>query len=389
MRSRVDVSVDATLRVRAERAVEYAVHHLAQRAFSEREHVLAGLLGDRAVMVVADAEIMRIHGARLVRYFSRRTRLLRCATMSGAEAAKEWAAVETICREAFACGLDRNGVLVAVGGGVVMDAVGLAAALYRRGIRYLRVPTTLVGMIDVAVGIKQAVNFDGAKNLIGAFYPALAAVVDPRFLRTLDRRHIAGGLAEIVKIAVVRDPELFAWVEEAAPLLVASRFAEPREAAGRIVRRAQTALIEELEPNLYEEDLCRRADFGHTFSPALERVSGYTLSHGEAVAIDMLLSTALAVELGWCDSAVFTRLFALCATIGLPTAHPTCEPELMARALVETRHHRGGRLNLVVPVAIGSAGFVQDVPVGALARALAALDRERDVLSVAHAGAGV
>ena len=391
VRDRVGVSTDGpTLRVRADRSVEYAVHHLARRAFSAREHVLAELLADRAVMVVADAEIMRLHGPRLVRYFSRRTHLLYCATINGDEAAKEWGTVETICREALACGLDRNGVLVAVGGGVVLDAVGLAAALYRRGIRYVRVPTTLVGMIDVAVGIKQAVNFAGAKNLIGAFYPAQAAVVDPRFLRTLDRRHIAGGLAEIVKIAVVRDRELFELVEAAAPLLVASRFAEPREAARRIVRRAQTALIAELEPNLYEEDLRRPADFGHTFSPALECASGYALSHGEAVAIDMLLSAAIAVELGRCDPAAFARLHALCETIGLPTTHGVCEPALLERALVETRRHRGGRLNLVVPTAIGRADFVQDVPAAALAGALAAIERAGAAArTVVHAGAGI
>ncbi len=392
MRDRVVVSTDATaLRVEQVQAVHYSIHNLAEPAFSARERVLSSLLAGRAVVVVADGEIMRLHGRRLLRYFSDRTRLLSCMTMPGEERLKEWAAVESICTEAARCGLDRSGVLVAVGGGVVMDTVGLAAALYRRGIRYVRVPTTLIGMVDVAVGIKQAVNLHGKKNLIGSFYPALAAVVDPRFLRTLDRRHIAGGLAEIVKVALVRDPGLFELVEAAAPLLVRSRFAEPSEVAQQILLRSQLAMIEELEPNLYENDLRRAADFGHTFSPELESASGYELSHGEAVALDMLLSTAIAVGLGLCEPAVFYRLHALCAAAGLPLTHPVCSPALLQRALAHASRHRGNQLNLVVPTAVGTAAFVQDVPGALLAGALDLLEEAdgMDELAAAHGVAGV
>lgn len=392
MRDRAVVSQDATtFRVAQLRAVEYVVHDLAEPAFSARERVLASLLAGRAVFVVADAEVMRLYGRRLVRYFAQRTRLLSCVTIPGEERAKEWATVELICREALRCGLDRSGVLVAVGGGVVMDAVGLAAALYRRGVRYVRVPTTLIGMVDVAVGIKQAVNLGEKKNLIGAFYPAFAAVVDPRFLRTLGRRHIAGGLAEVVKVAMVRDRGLFELVERDVELLVRSCFAEPSAVARQVVVRAQQALIAELEPNLYEDDLRRAADFGHTFSPELETASAYALSHGEAVALDMLLSTAVAVCLGLCEPALFARLHALCARAGLPVTHPACTPALLQRALANASRHRGNQLNLVVPTALGAAAFVQAVPAAVLAGALELVERAggANEPSAVHGGAGM
>jgi 3-dehydroquinate synthase len=253
----------------------------------------------------------------------------------------------------------------------------LAAALYRRGVRYARVPTTLVGMVDVCVGIKQGINLGSKKNILGAFYPPFGGINDLTFLKSVPQRQLACGIAEIVKMAIVRDPFLFELLEAHTGKLLASHFQTPHRAAEQIVIRAELAMMNELQPNLYESDLQRFVDFGHSFSPALESASHFEINHGEAVAIDMMICTALAVRRGICDESVMRRLGGLYARSGLALTHGLCEAEFLTESLTDIRVHRGGALNLVVPTGIGSATFVQDVTAPEVAVAL------RDIESLA------
>jgi len=367
----------STLRteVRARRTICYTVYHPARPVFDPDESTLRDLVGARQVLAVVDKRVAALYGASIRDYLGRRIALAGYTIVDPGEPAKRWSRVERVCRLAMHAGLPRDGVVLAVGGGVTLDIAGFAAAVYRRGVPLLRVPTTLVGLIDVGVGVKQGVNYRDRKNILGAFYPAVGSVNDARFLRTLPRREIAGGIAEIVKIAVIRDAALLALLEAHAVPLLESAFQAPPDVARAVVIGAEQAMLDELQPNLYEDCLERLADFGHTFSPAIEARSQYAMTHGEAVALDMLLSTCIGVMRGLCDPGVRDRLFALYRVVGLPVTQQVCTAADLCAGLDDVKAHRGGRLNLVVPRAVGRATYVQDLERGELEEALMCMAR--------------
>jgi 2-epi-5-epi-valiolone synthase len=291
------------------------------------------------------------------------------------ERRKQLPAVQGLCRLAADFKLDRRGAFVAFGGGVCSDVVTVAASMIRRGVDHIRVPTTLIGQIDAGIGVKGAVNLDGLKSFIGAFHPPAAVLIDPAFLGTLPQKRIRQGLSEIVKMALVRDAALFETIETHAEELLRRRFqsgAVAREAIAQSIR----LMLEELQKNPFEDRGYERlVDFGHTFSPALEARSGFSISHGEAVAVDMALSAVIGAELGLCTQRVARRIVALLARIGLPVNSPLLDLDLCREAMASTSAHRGGRLNLVVPTQLGAADFVGAPALegGVLERALARL----------------
>jgi 3-dehydroquinate synthase len=284
--------------------------------------------------------------------------------------------------------------MLAVGGGVTCDLVGFAAAIYCRGVRYIKVNTTLVGQVGVGVGVKTGVNVLGVKNMLGAYHPAHASLNDPAFLRTLSPRHIRCGLGEIAKMAIIKDAALFRVLEECPDVFQppSPSSARPSQAGlGRsgvedyVLRPSMALMMEELCPNLREHDLARLVDFGHTFGPVIETASDYRIAHGESVAIDMALSSQLARVLGLIDAEDCERIIRLLIALGLPVHDPaTCTPELMNRALKASWERRGHRLHLVVPHGIGSAVFVDDlddIPSAALDEALRALGARAEARS--------
>ncbi|MGW2302456.1 sedoheptulose 7-phosphate cyclase [Streptomyces sp. NPDC001809] len=324
-------------------------------------------------LVVIDERVLALHGDRIHAYFRAREAVPHVLALSGGESGKELAAVERVVRAADAVGLDRRDPIVAIGGGVLTDLVGLAASLYRRGTPFVRVPTTLVGMIDAAVGAKTAVNAHGHKNRLGTYHPATDTLVDRSFLRTLGTRHIRNGVAEIVKMAVIDDPVLFDLLDAHAETLVDTRMAGPE--GGEVMRRAITAMLAHLEPNLWEQELCRAVDFGHTFGPALEMVLQPALLHGEAVSLDMALSCAIAVDQGLLSPADAVRVLRLLERVGLPVRHERCTPVFLAEALAESTRHRDGHQHLPLPAGIGKCVFAEDLTPDGLARAVELLDR--------------
>jgi 3-dehydroquinate synthetase len=381
-----------TLSVIAPRRVEYSVTHIGRPVFDVDEPALADLLEGRPTMFVIDKSVDAIYGEALREYARRHLVCRGIVPIDGAEAKKTWPQVEEICASAIRNGLRRDGVIAAIGGGVTLDTTGVAASLYRRGVRFVRIPTTLLGMVDVCVGIKQGINFGTKKNILGAFYPPMGGINDLSFLSSVSRRQLACGVAETVKMAIVRDPMLFALMEAHTGRLLDSRFQFPKNAAEQIVIRAELAMMNELQPNLFEVDLRRLVDFGHSFSPALESASEYQIHHGEAVAIDMMLCAVIAARRGMCDEVAVRRIADIYATAGLPLVHDLCEPRFLHDSLADIVIHRGGDLNLVVPTGIGSATFIQDTSraeiSGALdhIRSIDAEVRERNGAAYACAG---
>lgn len=367
-----DRAQDASiLRLSADRPIGYPVFQTHACCFSAASGILPCVVGERPVLAVVDGNVDELYGPAIRSYLEQRVALTGYEILDVSEREKNLTTVERVCSRALELGFRRDGAFVGIGGGVLMDIVGFAASVFRRGVAYVRVPTTLVGQVDVGVGIKQGINFGGMKNLVGTFFPPLATINDRTFLRTLDDRQIRCGLAEILKMAVIRDRELFERLEEHAPTLVESRFARPRHVAERVMVVASKDMMEELQPNLFEDDFRRLVDFGHSFSPTIERLSGYTVAHGEAVAMDTFLSCLLAVDRSVLARADLHRIGDLYRKAGL---RAWCAPAPTARelsdGLADVRSHRGGNLNLVVPTAIGRGTFLDEVTCEELVRAV-------------------
>ena len=309
--------------------------------------------------MVTTPTVNRLYGDGLRRYASARNLDVRIEVLPLSEQDKTMESTLAICALAKDYGLGRRDQIVAFGGGVCADLVTLAASLVRRGIAYACLPTTLVAQIDASIGLKGGVNFGGSKNYLGCFKPPSKVLVDPGFLATLPARQLRCGMAEIVKIALVRDANLFTMIERFGPALITSRFQEHTEAGNFILGRSIELMLEELEPNCFEDRGYRRlVDFGHTFSPLLEAKSGYRIAHGEAVAVDMAISSAIAVEMGLLNGQSCRRIVALLRKLGLPVQSKLAEACLMRQAMLDATLHRNGNANLVVPTSIGSADFV-------------------------------
>ena len=332
-------------------------------------------MAERPVLVVVDRRVDDLYGTDLRTYFEQETNLLGYLVIDGSENTKSWSPVHKICDAAIDIQLPRDGVMAAVGGGVTLDITGFAASIFRRGVHFVRIPTSLIGLIDVGVGIKHGINVGGKKSIVGSFYPPMANINDPTFLRTLPQRHVACGVAEIVKMAVVRDADLFGLVERHVSDFVAQRF-QNSSVAQDVLIRSEHLMMQELQPNLFESELRRLPDFGHTFSPAIEIASRWSINHGEAVAMDMLISTAIALNKGLCSETTFERLRNVVHRAGLAMTHEVCRPVVLMKGLQAARQHRSGNLNLVVPLEIGKADFIQDVTFDEIEQALALLGGE-------------
>lgn len=289
------------------------------------------------------------------RYHGRLTHF-RLLPLTSEPALKRRQQLELILAIAEVMRLGSADLIVGVGGGTVLDLVG-TVALLRGGVTpYVRVPTTLVGMIDAGVGLKVGVDAVGRKNLLGGYHPPVACLCDPGFLRTLPRAELRCGLSEAIKIAAVTDDRLFSLMEAHHEELADGQVT-PRTMG--IISRAITAMLDELMSNPYEEEVCRLPDFGHEFGHALESASRYRLRHGEAVAIGMALSTRLAVEAGRLPDEDGARLLTQLTKVGLPVFDPLCTPDRLWRWLREDiSTHKGGAPHLVVPTRIGSGGFI-------------------------------
>jgi 3-dehydroquinate synthetase len=328
---------------------------------------------------VVDAAVDAVYGDRLRAYFAAWAVDLTVVVVKGEEANKTFEAVRTVFDALVDFGLLRREPIFAIGGGCVLDIVGFAASCYRRGVPYVRVPTTLLGIVDASVGAKCGVDWQhpaagGLKNRMGAFYPPLAALLDLSFIGSQDERNVVNGMGEVVKLALVRSPELFGLLEAHGRRLVDERF-QGRDAVGRrVVELAVEVMLEELGPNLWEADLERCVDYGHTFSKILEMAPGASVMHGEAVAVDSALCLVLARRRGWIDARLRDRALAVMRAIGLPCWHDGVETAAMVRAVADGVEHRHGSLRMpLVKGTFGQYSFAQECGEGELRGAIGEL----------------
>lgn len=267
--------------------------------------------------------------------------------------------------------LRRSEPVIAVGGGVLLDLVSFTASIYRRGVPYIKVPTTLLGMIDAGIGVKTSINYGGSKSRLGTYSRPSRVVIDPHFLRTLDPREYRCGLGESVKIALVADRALFGLLDTHSRSL--SEGTPDARVESELIERSITVMLGELVGNLREDRLERLADIGHTFSGALEMNLRPPLLHGEAVAVDLAVTVMLSRNRGLLPPAVADRVLRVLTDLGLPVLHREMTLDLLVEALAATSLHRDGLQRLPLLEDIGRAVFVNDVTEDELGAALAAL----------------
>ncbi len=275
--------------------------------------------------------------------------------------------------------LDRHSAVVAFGGGAALDMVGYAAATFHRGVRLVRVPTTVLAQDDAGVGVKNGINAFGVKNLLGCFAPPFAVLNDSTFLRTLNPRDKRAGMAEAVKVALIRDPAFFEWIERHAAEL---RTFLP-QAMATLVRRGAELHLEHIAAggDPFESGSARPLDFGHWSAHKLESLSNYELRHGEAVAIGMALDCLYAAEIELLPRSDAARACALLRALGFRLAHGALTEREQGRlsilkGLEDFREHLGGELTLTLLTGIGRSVDVHEVDQALMERAAQRLTSE-------------
>lgn len=291
------------------------------------------------------------------------------ATVPEGDASKSLQEAGNLYEACLDGGLERSGVVIALGGGMAGDLGGFVAATYLRGVAFVQVPTTLLAMVDASVGGKVAVNLPRGKNLVGAFHQPRLVLADPQLLASLPPRAFAAGMAEVIKHGVIADPDFFAWLEQNADAILQHQ----PEALTDLVAvncRIKAAVVSADERE--ETGLRATLNFGHTTAHAIEAVQGYGgLLHGEAVAIGMVAATDVAAQLGVLQDAAFPqRLAALLQRYGLPVRLPgALDVGRLMAAMKYDKKASGGAVRWVLPVACGQVAQ-QQVPSDAVAAAL-------------------
>jgi 3-dehydroquinate synthase len=322
------------------------------------------LLKRPRLTVVADETVHALHGARLAASLRAAGIEPQPVTISPGEQAKSFAGLESLCDALLAQALDRGDMVAAFGGGVVGDLTGFAAAILKRGMDFIQIPTTLLAQVDSSVGGKTAIDTRRGKNLIGAFHQPRLVLADLGVLESLPRRELLCGYAEVIKYGLLGDLGFFEWLEANAPAVLALDEAALARAVGRSVEMKAEIVAED------EREVGRRAllNLGHTFAHALEAETGFgdALKHGEAVGIGCALAFRFSARLGHCSGQDAERATRAVAAAGLPTrlaelsGHP-----FRARALIghmaQDKKAEGGALTFILARGIGDAFVVNGV----------------------------
>jgi 3-dehydroquinate synthase len=330
------------------------------------------------VLVVSNPVVQEHYGAVALAALERAQLDASLLVVEAGEEQKTPATVARIHDGAFARRLERGSLIVALGGGVVGDMAGFAAATWLRGIAVVQVPTTLLAMVDAAIGGKTGVNHPGGKNLIGAFHQPRLVLIDPTTLATLPEREFRAGMAEVIKYGVIGDADLFAQLEGAAQRDPAGALASI-EAVGpsllqSLLERSAAAKARVVAADEHEGGLRAILNYGHTLGHAVETLCGYgTWLHGEAVGLGMLAAGEIAVAMGLWSQADQERQRALVAAAGLPLRWPDLNPEAVLLCLQGDKKVRDGRVRFVLPTAVGAVEIRDDVMPATIRAALAKL----------------
>ena len=332
--------------------------HLADR--------IADWLGGQTagtIFIVTDSNITPLHGKVVGDALRDTPWNVKTITIPAGESSKSFAIVQTMYDALVQQRTDRRGIILAVGGGVVGDAAGFAAATYNRGIVFIQVPTSLLAMVDSSVGGKVGINHPQGKNLIGAFHQPRGVLIDPQVLDTLPDREFRSGLAEVIKYGVILDADFFQFLEENVDRILNHDSA----ALTHLIARSCQLKARVVEEDEFETTGLRAVlNYGHTFGHAYEALTGYgQLTHGEAVAIGMVHASQLAERRNLVDSAFTQRQIDLLSRFGLPTSLPEREgfsPDDVLSRMRLDKKNVAGKLRFILPTRMGEVRLFDDIP---------------------------
>ncbi|MBL8160715.1 MAG: 3-dehydroquinate synthase [Anaerolineae bacterium] len=319
---------------------DYPIHIEAGLLQRVNEHIPAG-----RCVVVTNTTLAPLYGKALTEQLPDASLLI----IPDGEQFKTLETVANLYVEFVRAGLDRSGTVIALGGGVVGDTVGFAAATYMRGVRFVQIPTTLLAMVDSSVGGKVGVDLPEGKNLVGAFKQPDKVLIDPDVLATLPARERRCGLAETLKHGLIADPGLLELAEQ------------PDAAPGELVQRAVQVKVNIVQQDPYEKDIRAHLNLGHTFAHAIEQVSGYTWPHGEAVAVGLVAATRLSARLSLCDEELAKSVEQLLARVGLPTRIGALDPDALYAAMSTDKKWQSGQSRFILLHSIGQPVIVTGV----------------------------
>jgi shikimate kinase / 3-dehydroquinate synthase len=334
--------------------------HIGPGVLDRAELYAPHLAGSAAIVtneVVAPLYLARVRTALRSAGASRLVEIV----VEDGEQAKRWQTLERIYDALLAARLGRDGVVVALGGGVVGDLAGFAAATYQRGVAFIQIPTTLLAQVDSSVGGKTAINHSRGKNMIGAFHQPRAVISDVGTLDTLPQRELRAGLAEVIKHGFALDAPFVDWLERNLEKLLARE----REALVYAVRRSCELKAAIVAQDERESGVRAYLNFGHTFGHAIETATGFgPWLHGEAVAAGMVIAGELSVRAGLLDPADAARIRALIGRAGLPTKAPSLAPQRWDELISRDKKSARGQVHFIVLEGIGRAKqMALDAPV--------------------------
>ncbi|GAB3022313.1 3-dehydroquinate synthase [Spirosoma pulveris] len=340
----------------------------------------------KKLLFVVDSGVIDSHpdlSAQIKSYFSRHTDLIELIPdlliIPGGEAAKnDPDLVEKIVEAVDSHGIDRHSYVAAIGGGSVLDLVGYAAAISHRGIRHIRIPTTVLSQNDSGVGVKNGVNYKAKKNFLGTFVPPVAVFNDSEFLYTLDDRDWRAGISEAIKVALIKDRAFFEWIETNAEALAA----RDMTAMSYLIHRCADMHLQHIAGgDPFEMGSSRPLDFGHWSAHKLEQLTNFELRHGEAVAIGIALDSLYSQQLGWLSDADANRILATLRTLGFSLYQPMLDADNSAgvlKGLSEFREHLGGQLTIMLLKDLGQGVEVHEMDADRIRQAIATL-REHEL----------
>jgi 3-dehydroquinate synthase len=319
-----------------------------------------------ALWLVVDAAVQQRYGARLELQLAAAGFTICSFVVPSGEASKDLATLAKLYDWMLSKNVERRDAVLALGGGVIGDLAGFAAATVLRGIALVQLPTTLLAMVDSAVGGKTGVNHERGKNLIGAFHQPRLVLSDSDTLASLPPRELCAGWAEVIKHGVIRDAGLFEWLERERSALAGWQLGDEhaRALVADIIRRAVKVKVDIVNVDERETGERMLLNYGHTLGHAIEAAAGYgTLLHGEAVAIGMHLEAQIAQQLGMVEQSFVERQRALLAAYDLPTALPDAlDMEQVAELILRDKKVSAGKVRWVLPCGLGSATVRDDVP---------------------------
>ncbi|WP_320674602.1 3-dehydroquinate synthase [Prochlorococcus sp. MIT 1341] len=320
----------------------------------------AGFKSDTKILIVSNTDISEHYGQLCIQTLKKSNFNPKLILVDSGEKNKTLESITMIHNAAYEHQLERDSLMIALGGGIVGDMTGFAAATWLRGVAFIQVPTTLLAMVDASIGGKTGVNHPGGKNLIGAFHQPKLVLIDPMTLKTLPSREFRAGMAEVVKYGVIYDSVLFSKLEQFKFINEFSDLSNIQ--IEDILKRSANAKVNVVVSDELEAGQRAILNYGHTFGHAIEKICGYgNFLHGEAIAIGMVAAGTLAIQKNCWTQAEANRQLTLLKNLGLPTSWPEINFNEFWKSLLSDKKVKEGRIRFILPKGLGGAQIRDDV----------------------------